>query len=159
VPPQYRPLTRRLARKLRRLFSGDGLLVVKAAILLAVTRAALPVCSFQIILKLVSRASEKLSKSGSVPSTQVRRVHWAIGRASRWIPGVRHCLTQALTAKILLARAGFDTQLRIGVTKDPAGMLTAHAWLESEGAAVFGVPESGLDQFRLLPPLHSMGGT
>jgi hypothetical protein len=32
-------------------------------------------------------------------------------------------------------------------------MLKAHAWLESDGAAIFGVPDSGLDEYRLLPHL------
>jgi hypothetical protein len=43
--------------------------------------------------------------------------------------------------------------LRIGVCRDETGRLAAHAWLESEGRAIFGVPTSGLHQYRILPPL------
>jgi hypothetical protein len=44
-----------------------------------------------------------------------------------------------------------STQLRIGVAKDDAGRLRAHAWLESDGSAVIGVPDSGLDGYQRLP--------
>jgi hypothetical protein len=144
----------RLTRKARRLLSADGWLFVKSAILLALTRLSLSVCRFQMILAWLSRLSTTPA-GGDLPavSRTINRIEWAVSRASRCVPGTRHCLTQALAAKLLLARRGVLTQLRIGVAKDQAGLLRAHAWLESDGAAIFGVPNSGLEEYCLLPHL------
>jgi hypothetical protein len=144
---------RHLARTVRRLFSADGWLFLKAVILLALTRGGFSVCSFRSVLRLLSRISAIAPGGACVQLHHVQRIDWAIGRASHWVPGSRHCLTQALVAKVLLAHVGLATQLRIGVAKDPSGLLKAHAWLESERMPIFGVPEAGLEEYRLLPRL------
>jgi hypothetical protein len=138
-------------RKVRLLLSADGRLLLKTAILLALTRVALSVCSFQTLLTLVSRLS--VPPPNADGAMTIDRVPWAVNKASHWVPGARHCLTQALAAKLLFARRGLLTQLRIGVAKDQAGRLKAHAWLQCDGAAILGVPDSGLDEYRLLPHL------
>ena len=74
-------------------------------------------------------------------------------RASRIIPGAAHCLTTALVARLMLARSGSPSELRIGVAKDQHGRLTAHAWLEAKGQPIFGVSESELEHYHLLPHL------
>jgi hypothetical protein len=79
------------------------------------------------------------------------RVRAAILRASRYVPGTRHCLTRALVAKLLLARQGHAAHIRIGVTTDADGRLTAHAWLEADGAPIFGVSDAEFRNYRLLP--------
>jgi hypothetical protein len=61
----------------------------------------------------------------------------AVVRASRLVPAAT-CLVQALVARDLLARRGIDTELRLGVARDPDGRTTAHAWLEDRGTVVFG---------------------
>ena len=138
---------------MRRVTSRDVWLLLTAEVLLAITRLALSVFSFQVVLQVLNRLSV-VSRDGHLPTADaIERVKWAVGRASRCVPGARHCLTQALAAQFLLARQGRSTQLRIGVAKDEAGQLRAHAWLESDGVAIFGVPHSGLQEYRLLPHL------
>jgi len=52
--------------------------------------------------------------------------------ASRHLPHPR-CLTRAVAAQLLLARAGYLAEIRIGVRKR-GDKLDAHAWLEYQNA-------------------------
>ena len=72
----------------------------------------------------------------------------AVRRASRLVPDAT-CLTQALAARWLLARAGIGTRLRIGVAKNPDGTLRAHAWLEDDQYILIG--GDGVEEFTPLP--------
>lgn len=137
---------------MRRLFGGDGLLFLKSAVLLALIRLALAVCSFRMLLQIVNRASATSSclRRTSVPGG-IERVQWAVLKASHCVPGTRHCLTRAFVAKMLFGRQGRPADLRIGVARDQAGRLVAHAWLESDGAPIFGVADSELRQYSLFP--------
>ena len=76
-----------------------------------------------------------------------RSVRRAVDRAARTIPGSA-CLAQALTAEVLLRRAGQPVRLSIGVAPD-GQPLDAHAWVESAGVLVTG--DSGdLDKYRTI---------
>jgi hypothetical protein len=55
--------------------------------------------------------------------------------ASRYVPRAT-CLTQALTAQMLLGWAGLNSRLHIGVRLD--GKFEAHAWVEGPGRIVVG---------------------
>jgi hypothetical protein len=46
------------------------------------------------------------------------------------------CLTKALAAKMLLARNGYDSTLRIGVNS--CNGFAAHAWIERNGEIILG---------------------
>jgi hypothetical protein len=66
------------------------------------------------------------------------RVAWAVAAASTFVPGGSNCLLRAIAAGMMLRRYGFDSALKIGVTKSSGGSLAAHAWLESGGQVVIG---------------------
>lgn len=70
------------------------------------------------------------------------RVARAVARASRVVPGAS-CLTQALAVQVLLERHDFPTRLHIDVARDGREAMRAHAWVESQGAAVIGGARSG----------------
>jgi hypothetical protein len=72
------------------------------------------------------------SEGASLPPA---RIVWLVEVASRFIPGAR-CLPRAMAGQLLLARAGYLTDMRIGVRKD-GNTLDAHAWLEYEGVPLF----------------------
>ena len=71
----------------------------------------------------------------------------AVEAAAGIIPAT--CLTQALAAQFLLARAGHRSAFRIGVMTIE-GKLKAHAWLEQTGGIVIG-RVADIDQFKPLP--------
>ena len=57
---------------------------------------------------------------------------WVITAVARRIPGTQ-CLGWALALRGLLAQAGIDAELRIGVAPDAPGTIRGHAWIESGG--------------------------
>lgn len=54
----------------------------------------------------------------------------AVAVAAAFFPGRAVCLEQSLAGFVLLRRAGFAAQLRVGVQPLP---FEAHAWLELDG--------------------------
>lgn len=108
-------------------------LLVQAAALLALLRAALLILPF----KAVAPLARKLQARERVTGGEIDDIVWAVGVASRRVTGGT-CLTQALVGSVLLARAGYPSDLRIGVRRDPAGGFEAHAWLERDGEIVLG---------------------
>ena len=70
-------------------------------------------------------------------SMSVEKIVWGIKLMSPYIPAAS-CLTQALTAQMLMRRLGHPACLRIGVVKQGERDLKAHAWVESQGRIVIG---------------------
>lgn len=68
---------------------------------------------------------------------------------SRYVPAAS-CLTQALAMLVLLNRFGHSSELRIGVVKNDADRLKAHAWVECEGKIVIG-SRMDLSRYTVLP--------
>lgn len=66
-----------------------------------------------------------------------QRILSAVAATSKHLLGDKPCLTQALVARRLLRQQGYDTDLRIGVTKE-GGELLAHAWLEKDRQVILG---------------------
>jgi hypothetical protein len=72
--------------------------------------------------------------------SSVAEVTWAVGVAGRRISGTT-CLAEALAADTMLRRRGYASEIRFGVRPPSGGALAAHAWVEHEGAVVFGARE------------------
>jgi hypothetical protein len=67
----------------------------------------------------------------------------------RWI--WRHsCLRRAAVLALLLRRAGHDASVVIGVRRDAAGALEAHAWLACDGSEPFLEPSDSIATFQPL---------
>ncbi len=69
-------------------------------------------------------------------SFSVERVSAAVSNVSRYVPRAT-CLTQALALHIILKRAGLQSRIQVGVSKEN-GLFGAHAWVESGGKIVIG---------------------
>jgi hypothetical protein len=54
------------------------------------------------------------------------------------VPWEAACLPQAMVAKFMLKRRGYASTLHLGVARDRAGALIAHAWLDGGGMTVVG---------------------
>jgi hypothetical protein len=134
--------------KLRHLDSADRRLLIEAFTLLGAIRLGLRVLPFRAL----SRALGALAIRSDVTARRSpERIAWAVGAASRRLPGTL-CLSQALAAQVLLARGGHSASLRIGVATVGDCKLEAHAWLESEGQVVFGGDD--LHRYAALPILE-----
>lgn len=124
----------------------------EVAVLLVLVRLGLLLLSYERLLAILARFS--------VPRLDDRRrnpeygpsVTWAASGLGGLIFRDRPCLTQALVVRLLLNRAGRQPELKIGVTKDRAGDLRGHAWLELDGRVIIGGGRSP-DRYAELVPM------
>jgi hypothetical protein len=142
-------------RKLRKLLvlrPAERHLLLKAGLLLCAARLGLWLLPLPTLCRLLAklRPTEPLSPEGHLAN--VERIAWAVALASRYVPTAT-CLTQALAGQILLARHGEPALLQIGVAKNEAGKLEAHAWVESRGRVVIGGSQA-LFRFTPLPSVE-----
>lgn len=71
----------------------------------------------------------------------------AIVRSRKVIPWKNQCLTEAITAKLLLRRRGVNSTLYLGVNRDN-NTMTAHAWLCCGQLFVTG--KRGMEKFTVV---------
>jgi hypothetical protein len=126
-------MIRRL-RKLAALSRTDRLLIVEAALTLSAIRIALWLIPVRRVLR-PARVQPAVFGPHSVA-----QLAWAIQAVAPFVPKST-CLVRALATRLLLARRGFPTTLRIGVAKSPD--FQAHAWLEHDGRILIGAFEPG----------------
>jgi hypothetical protein len=115
----------------------------------ATVRAALWILPFGKLRAAIARHVRRRSGSPARSPGEADRIAWSVGSAARFVPKAT-CLTQALAGEVLLRRAGYPADVKIGVAKDPAGKLEAHAWIESGGRVVIG--DHDLHRFTILGP-------
>jgi len=121
--------------------------------LLLVIRAGLRLARFKTLYgwlkRLEKRSRRRVTANGEQVASVVRSIRQAIDLLG-WRSG---CLPQALAARFLLKRRGFDAVLCIGVKKRDDGSLQAHAWVEYEGQVVVGGIGPELASYTPLPDL------
>jgi hypothetical protein len=123
-------------RKFLLLQRSERRLLLRTGLLLWVARLGLWLLPLPTLRRLMTklRPSEPISPKDSA---NIEKIVWAVTLASRYVPAAT-CLTQALAARILLVQHGEPALLRIGLAKNDAGKLEAHAWVESRGRIVIG---------------------
>ena len=128
-----------LARKFLRRSAADRRLLVRAFGVHACVAVLLHVAGLRRLSRwLASRDVDRAARPDGIDDGDVRRVVWAVRQAAAVMPWGRTCLTEALTAAVLLRRADCQTTLQYGVATVGAGGLDAHAWLEYRGAVILG---------------------
>jgi hypothetical protein len=102
----------------------------------------------------LTRLLERIGRPRRQTRRQRRLEHllWAVQATSRPNP-LTTCLSEALTAQVLLHRNGYPARVRIGVAKAEDGRLEAHAWLESGEQLVLGA--KGYERYSPLPPVDA----
>jgi hypothetical protein len=132
----------RILRKFLSLPIRDQSLLVCAIILSLFFKIALRCFSLKSLLRFSSRIRPRFVTFPN-PDSSPDKVVWAVSTAAKRIPGLANCLTEALTAKFLLALEGCSSVLEIGVKTSDSGHLKAHAWLRMNGAIILGSSDSG----------------
>lgn len=128
----------------RRLSARQRRLTLQAWLLLPAAGAALRILPLRHLLRLLALRPAAAPASlpagaATAPDPLNRDIAEAISRAAAWAPTGATCLPRALVGAVLLRRRGRPAQLTLGVAR-PGEELTAHAWLESEGAPISGFP-------------------
>jgi hypothetical protein len=126
-----------------------GILCV-ALLVVTIVRLALWFLPSRMVLRLVTRLSGLDPFVETSSSTFASEVIWAVEAVSRRIPRAS-CLTQAISAKLMLHWFGQNARLCLGVAYTAGGALRAHAWLERGGRPVLG--GSGVQSLVRLPDL------
>ena len=128
-----------LARKFFRRSAADRRLLVRAFGVHACVAALLRVAGFRRLSRWLANGNvDRAAAPDAIDGAAVKRVVWAVRQAAAAAPWGRTCLTEALTAAVLLRRAGCETTLQYGVASVGAGGPDAHAWLEHRGAVILG---------------------
>lgn len=135
----------RRARRLSTLPSGERTLALQALATLSMVRLILWMLPFRQVRAVVDRWAG--SAAAHPDLAFARAVRRAVDRAARTLAG-SDCLPQALTAELMLRRAGLPARVSIGVASD-GQLLSAHAWVESAGVLVTG-DGTDINQFRTL---------
>src|SRR5206468_10115484 len=104
----------RLLRFLR-LRIADQLLLIRVFFLVCAVRVGLWLLPFDRLRRRVDRhARPRISRRKIQPAEKLIK---AVEITARYVP-LASCLTQAFAARILLGRAGYQSQLRIGILRD-----------------------------------------
>jgi hypothetical protein len=123
-----------------------------ALVVVAHVRVVLWLLPSRVTLKIVRRLEVIAASPSTAARPSVETITWAIGAASRRIPQAT-CLTQAVSAQLLLRHYGYDSRLCLGVARPAGGEFFAHAWLEHDGRIVVGGIESA--GFVRMPALRT----
>jgi hypothetical protein len=132
-------------------------LLLQAAILLTTLRIGLKVVSFAAVRRMLNRWASPRSAGPTRERHRVAEppdVIRAVEAASRALPWVGTCLTEALAAHVLMGRRGQKSDLRIGVTRKANGKFDAHAWLEQDGVILIGA--AGHAGYTPMPLLNGL---
>lgn len=103
--------------------------------------------------KPIKDVLERFEASGSQSVATPEETHlvgWALNSAAARVPWRSDCLLQAMAGSMWLDRIERTYKLNIGVRKNTAGGLEAHAWLTSGDLVVTGnLPD--LKEFSPMP--------
>lgn len=110
-------------------------------------RCGLALLGYERLRRILSRTQQR---AGQRPD--IDRIIWALNAAGRTVLSAKGCLPLALSTQYWLNRCGVSTDLKIGVRRDAAGKVEAHAWVERQGEVLIGGAHS-LDQYQPLPPV------
>ena len=116
----------------------------------ATIRVALWLLPSRVIVRFTTRLPDARRVPRDNGRTAPATIVWAVEAIGRRMTSAS-CLTQALSAKLLLAWFGHRSQLCIGVARAADGSLRAHAWLERDDRPVLG--GAGIHSLVRLPEL------
>jgi len=126
-----------------------GVLLFALAVVVTV-RIALWLLPSRLIIRFASHLPEARHVTLDGGQTAASTIVWAVDAIARRMT-CASCLTQALSAKLLLAWCGHRSTLCLGVAHTDDGSFRAHAWLEREGRPVLG--GAGIHSMVRLPEL------
>ena len=89
-------------------------------------------------IKTVLQRFEGTTTRRLATAGETELIGWAIAAAAARVPWRSDCLLQAMAASMWLDRTQITYKLNIGVRKNAAGELEAHAWLTSGTITVTG---------------------
>jgi hypothetical protein len=127
----------KLLSRIAGLSSARRRLLARAFALLVWFRFALLAVPVATLNRRIEAGAGKVT-----PRFTPRDAAWAVRAVAGRLPGT-HCLARALALHALLRRAGFDSELRVGVARAGDYGIAAHAWVVCAGREIEGEPSAG----------------
>lgn len=123
--------------------TAEKILFTEAFFFVAATRIVLWVIPFRLFKNSFRKFFSTSPEIAEPDWSQLEKIVRAVKFASRFIP-FASCLTQAVSALIIVKLNGQQAELKIGVTGGTNKEFEAHAWLERDGQILIGkVPRHG----------------
>jgi hypothetical protein len=119
------------------------LLLFTAFILMGLIRIVILIIPFRYIAPMlgVKNGNSTIEEKREV-LIKASKIGWAVETMSRFTPWESKCLVRAITAQILLRVVATPSTLYLGMSKDEASKLIAHAWLRCGELILTGASES-----------------
>jgi hypothetical protein len=117
--------------------AGEQGRAIEAALCLLAVRLALALLPFPRALRLFGIVPGE-NACGRIAPQRAAEISRAIARAARVVPFRAVCLQQAFAAVLMLRRRGLAATVHLGLARDGAEDLKAHAWSCSGEALVTG---------------------
>ena len=124
-------------KRFLRLSRTERTLLLQSAFSILAVRLALRFLSVERVQALACRWAGR-----ATAPFRSDRIVWAVEAAARNIPA-SSCLSKALAAQALFTRHGYASQFMIGVAKNEACRLEAHAWITCQEQIMIGGPDIG----------------
>jgi hypothetical protein len=137
-----------VVRKFRALPVAEKRLVLLTAPVVVGLRVALYVLPSAFIVRSLGHRAFSEARQVEAAAVSPNSITRIVEAVSARVPGAS-CLTQALSARLLLAHFGYSSRLCLGVARGSRG-FRAHAWLEHDGKVIIG---GNIDGFTRLPEL------
>ena len=110
--------------------------LVRSLCAVTFVRVALFCVGPRTLERLAARVARRRADCVEVSPEVIANLVWTVRAAARAVPSAT-CLTQVITAQLLLARRGVGSQMRIGVRRTATG-IEAHSWAETvDGRMLF----------------------
>ena len=118
------------------------LLLIGSFCLMGIVRLTILVLPFRYITPLMGKQMIE-SPKGINPKLldKAVKVGWAINKMSSFTPWESKCLVRAFTAQIILQMLRIPSTLYLGLARDDAKQLLAHAWLRCGRLTITGAKE------------------
>lgn len=117
-------------------------LLIKCWLLVIAIRLVLTFRGYQPVLEWIKHAEPTPKRK-----LPVVLLIWCVDQTARFVPAAS-CLTRALALRYLLAQAGEEAKVQIGVAIDKDKQFEAHAWVTFEGRILIGGVEEDVDRFK-----------
>lgn len=133
---------RRRFTMIKRLSWKQLLLISVVFLLNACIRLAVLVIPFRLLSKVLGVKGK--STPEDVPNSHVTtaaKIGWVAEAVGRHTPWTSKCLDRAITTQLLLRLFRVPSTLYLGVGKDDANHMIAHAWLRCGSQVVTGADE------------------
>ena len=127
---------------------SEKFLLFRIWCILIIVRLALAMKPFKNVREWLQGYSNP--KKNLEKKITAERISWLVDVAGRFVFRDKPCLTTALVLQMLLARRGYQSNIKLGIRKNESGKIEAHAWLLLDGEIVIGnIPD--LDEFKEMP--------